>query len=153
MTSDICALMSNTLGMIPTMALAMGTHEIAAATSGGNLHWSDPQVLVLLFLSGFIGLGINYLGFETQRAISATSFFVLQNVTKLVVVGMGVFMFGDPLTAITAVGIMLSVSGSAMYGYAQMRLNEEQARERQALLKKEGLEGGIANGPKESAKA
>merc|ERR1719206_211825 len=125
------------------MALAIGTHEVAQA-AGGDAEWSDPQVLVLLLLSGFIGLGINYFGFETQRAISATSFFVLQNVTKLVVVGMGVFMFGDPLTAITAMGIMLSVSGSAMYGYAQMRLNED-ARERAALLKKDGIEGGIQN--------
>jgi len=145
MSSDVCALMSNTLGMIPTMALAMGTHEVATAT--GSAQWSDPQVLVLLLLSGFIGLGINYFGFETQRAISATSFFVLQNVTKLVVVGMGVFMFGDPLTSITAMGIMLSVSGSAMYGFAQMRLNDE-ARERVALLKKDGVEGGIQNSSK-----
>merc|ERR1719206_1421683 len=117
------------------MALAIGTHEVAKAT-GGDAEWSDPQCLVLLLLSGFVGLGINYLGFETQRAISATSFFVLQNVTKLAVVGMGVFMFGDPLTRLTAMGIMLSVSGSALYGYSQMRLSEEQAQERAALVKK-----------------
>merc|ERR1719206_799167 len=138
--------MSNSLGMIPTAALAFGTSELAKARSGDEA-WSNPQVLVLLMLSGLVGLGINYLGFETQRAISATSFFVLQNVTKLAVVGMGVLMFGDPLTRLTAMGIMLSVSGSAMYGFAQMRLNDE-ARERVALLKKDGVEGGIQNSSK-----
>lgn len=139
MSSDVCALMSNTLGMMPAVALAFCTHEVAQARSGTG-SWSDSQALTLLILSGFVGLGINYLGFETQRAISATSFFVLQNVTKLVVVGMGICMFGDPSTMVTMSGLALSVSGSAMYGYAQMKLSAEQDKEKQALLNQKAPE-------------
>merc|ERR1719420_1153365 len=84
---EICTLVNNFLGMIPTLALAFFTKEMAQQTESVAIaKWMDPKVLVLLVFSGAIGLGIGYYGFACQKAISATSFLVLQNISKVAVV-------------------------------------------------------------------
>lgn len=152
MSPEACVLLSNTWGVIPTMALAIGTQEYAWATGDGNARWSDPHVLLLLLVSGIIALGSNYLSFEIQDSISARSFDVLQNVTKLAVVGMGVFMFDDPLTATTATGVILSMSGSAIYGHTQRRLSEEMVPECEAIVKNEGFDDAFTASVSRAAK-
>merc|ERR1719240_1719185 len=118
--------------MIPTLALAFFTKEMAAATESSALpNWTDPKVLVLLVLSGAIGLGIGYYGFACQKAISATSFLVLQNVSKVAVVGCGIFFFHDPIKSPFAMaGLLLSLGGSYLYGKSQMDLAQELAEQK-----------------------
>lgn len=126
---SVCTLMNNTFGMFPTLLLATATHEMDAARKPENLaHWHDLRVLMLLCLSGFVGIGICYLGFECQRAISATSFFVLQNMSKVAVVSVGIAVFADPLSTWTLAGLALSIGGSFLYGKAQMAAPEAQAK-------------------------
>eukprot|EP00405_Crypthecodinium_cohnii_P046669 CAMPEP_0206582090 /NCGR_PEP_ID=MMETSP0325_2-20121206/34258_1 /ASSEMBLY_ACC=CAM_ASM_000347 /TAXON_ID=2866 /ORGANISM="Crypthecodinium cohnii, Strain Seligo" /LENGTH=462 /DNA_ID=CAMNT_0054088667 /DNA_START=69 /DNA_END=1453 /DNA_ORIENTATION=+ len=124
--SDVCTVINNALGLIPTMLLAMGTHQFEELSSPTHkASWQDPQVWTLLILSGFIGIGICFLGFVCQRAISATSFFVLQNVSKVAVVSAGVFFFGDPIRSAAATGgLFLSLGGSFLYGGLQMRAGQ-----------------------------
>merc|ERR1719378_1110208 len=94
----------------------------------------DPKILVLLGLSGAIGLGIGYYGFACQKAISATSFLVLQNISKVAVVGMGIVFFHDPIKSPSAMaGLLLSLGGSYLYGKSQMDLAEELAAEKKRL--------------------
>merc|ERR1719446_1261053 len=66
--SSVCTLVNNSLGMIPTLCVAVFTGEVAkiAATDASvqAVSWTDPRVLILLLLSGFVGIGICYLGFE-----------------------------------------------------------------------------------------
>lgn len=119
---SVCTLMNNIWGMVPTFFLAHITGQVAEAHRPERaVHWRDPNALALLALSGVVGIGICYLGFECQRAISATSFFVLQNVAKVVVVGCGILFFDDPVTPLTACGLLLSITGSFFYGRAQLQ--------------------------------
>jgi len=137
LTSATCSILNNGFAMIPTIGMAMMTHEVATATTPENIaHWSDPQTIVLIVLSGFIGMGICYFGFECQREISATSFMVMQNVSKIAVVAVGVSVFGDPLSSVWAyLGLVMSISGSLAYGKAQMEMTTvKQPTESQKLL-------------------
>lgn len=120
MTSGVCTFVSNFVGMLPTFCIALATKEANRLYDDGEWEvWARPQVLILLVLSGIVGMSINYLGFECQREISATSFFVMQNVSKIFVVICGVVVFADPFTATTVSGVLLSVSGSFLYSRTQ----------------------------------
>lgn len=138
--SGVCTVLNNFFGSIPTMAFAIVTHQTRdMALPEHSASWQDPRVLAVLILSGILGIGICYLGFECQRAISATSFFVLQNVSKVAVVCAGIAFFSDPIRSPLAIlGLAMSLGGSFAYGRAQMSLAEQQMGESRRLLGKTG---------------
>lgn len=137
--SSVCTFVNNLFGMIPTCLLAWSTGEFAAMDAETHAAWTDPKVLTIVLLSGFVGLGICYFGFECQRAISATSFFVLQNVSKVAVVSMGVIIFHDPIKSpITVLGLLMSLGGSFLYGHGQ--LSSSKAEEKAAKSGEEQLQ-------------
>lgn len=129
----VCTLVNNFVGMLPTLALAFITKETAQVASHAA-NWTDPKVLCLMVLSGGIGLGIGYFGFAVQRIISATSFLVLQNVSKVAVVAMGIVFFQDPIKSASAMsGLLLSLGGSYLYGKSQMDLAAEAAEKKKLM--------------------
>lgn len=110
---------NNSLGVIPTFILAFATGEFQGFGKNAA-NWTDPGVILLLIMSGFMGLGIGLFGLMCQKAMTATSFQVLQNASKVVVVSMGVGIFGDKIDSPARImGILLSLVGSAAYGYAR----------------------------------
>jgi drug/metabolite transporter (DMT)-like permease len=114
-----CMVINNSLGMLPTFALAWATSEFGTI-SANAANWTDPAVIALLIMSGFMGLGIGIFGLMCQKAMSATSFQVLQNSSKVVVITIGMKLFGDRVDSPARVfGLMLSLVGSALYGYAK----------------------------------
>lgn len=119
-----CMVINNSLGLLPTLVLAGLSHEFRVIKEhAGN--WTDPGVIVLLLMSGFMGLGIGLFGLMCQKAMSATSFQVLQNMSKVVVVSIGVSLFGDRIDSPQRIiGILLSLAGSAAYGYARSLENQ-----------------------------
>jgi hypothetical protein len=123
----VCTIVNNALGMIPTLALAFMTQETAKAMQPEKAaNWLDPRVLVVLLMSGAIGIGIGYFGFACQKAMSATSFMVLQNISKVAVVSMGIVIFADPIKSpFSVIGLLLSLAGSALYGKSQMDATAE----------------------------
>merc|ERR1719387_2659479 len=114
----------------------MMTSEVPKVTSPeGIANWTDPQVMLLLLVSGFVGMGICYFGFECQRVLSATSFFVMQNLSKVAVVSVGIGVFGDPLSSpVAALGLLLSLGGSGLYGHAQMEAGKQKDAETKKLV-------------------
>jgi len=133
--STVCAILNNGLALIPTMLLAGFSHELEHATSAKMAqHWTNPVVLMFLIASGFIGMGVGYFGTECQRDLTATSFFVMGNATKCGVVLLGITVFGDSFKSGHAnLGLLMSLTGSALYGHAQMQIGAE-AKEKQKLL-------------------
>lgn len=127
LSSGVVTLVTNAIGAIPCLALAALTGEVEAIPEHLDT-WSKPEVLVVLFMSGIVGLGIGYLGFETQRVISASSFMVLQGVAKTSVIALGIVMFGDPCGPIPLLGIVLSLLGSLIYGQAQATTKDEEEK-------------------------
>jgi len=131
LSSGVCTLVTNFWGIIPTMCLAGATGELQHMATGST--WKDADTRLLLLISGMVGLLIGYLGFECQRMISATSFFVLQNASKVAVVSAGIIFFNDPLKPETMLGVSLSLVGSFMYSHAQRNLPKED-KEREPLV-------------------
>lgn len=114
-----CMTVNNLFGILPTFAMAVATHEVDGYHSH-HLAWADPATLVLIGLSGCMGMGIGFYGLMCQKAMTATSFQVLQNMSKVAVVAVGVFVFGDRLDSPARLGGMgLSLIGSAAYGLAR----------------------------------
>jgi len=114
-----CMTLNNALGMLPTFMMAMALHEPATFSSHKDA-WTDPATLLLIGLSGLMGMGIGFYGLMCQKAMTATSFQVLQNMSKVCVVGVGVVVFGDRMDSPTRLGGMaLSLLGSAAYGLAR----------------------------------
>jgi len=114
-----CMVLNNSLGMIPTFAIAMATNEVQTIPAH-HTAWTDPATLSLISLSGLMGLGIGFYGLMCQKAMTATSFQVLQNLTKVVLVFAGIYVFGDDMSTHTLQGGMaLSIMGSAAYGLAR----------------------------------
>merc|ERR1719491_1861955 len=109
-----------------------------AAAPASAAKWAEPQVLVLLLVSGFVGTGISILGLECQRAISATSFSVMQNTSKIAVVSAGVVFFLDPIgSPISVLGLLLSLGGSFLYAWAQQgaaKITSEKATEKYGTI-------------------
>jgi len=122
--SSMCTVVNNGVGMFPALILALGTQQIShLKLDEYSAPWCNGQTLVLLLLSGTVGIGICYLGFECQREISATSFFVLQNMSKVAVVIVGIVIFADPIKSFRSIlGLALSIGGSFVYGWAQMNI-------------------------------
>merc|ERR1719343_1895181 len=123
LSSTLCTLLNNFFGMIPTLLLAWATGQFAeAARPESRARWAEAQALVLLLLSGLVGTGISILGLECQRAISATSFSVMQNTSKVAVVSAGIVFFFDPIgSPVSMAGLSLSLGGSFLYAWAQQQ--------------------------------
>jgi len=138
MPTEACAFMNNFVGMFPAVGCAMLVGEVTKSTSVAfAANWTDPKVLVLIALSCAIGVGISYFGLATQRAVSATSVMIIQNIVKVGVIAMGAVFFGDTLTSpIAGAGIILSFAGSIQYSKIQMDLKvaEKAAAEKKPLV-------------------
>merc|ERR1712232_498897 len=93
---------------------------------GKNAKLFEQRVVVLLVISACMGVAICYVGIECQRAMSTTSFFVLQNVTKVFVVACGIFVFGDSVNATSSIfGLLLSLGGSVLYSRSHLSHQHE----------------------------
>lgn len=140
----VCTIVNNSCSIVPAIALAMFSNEISKPTTPLTSHfhaYRDPRVIALWALSGAIGLGICYFGFACQREISATSFMILQNVSKIFVVSLGIVVFEDPFDSpLVVLGLAMSIGGSVAYGSAQMSLSQDEKTEKQQLLTKDADE-------------
>jgi drug/metabolite transporter (DMT)-like permease len=73
------------------------------------------------------GFGISFTGLNLQRQISATSFMVLTNVNKVLVLAIEWWFVGKTYTTGAAIGSTVAMVGGALYGVARHRL-EARAR-------------------------
>jgi len=115
----VCMIIANSLGLIPTLFLAWAQGEFQQFQQSKD-NWMDPGVIVLVIMSAFMGLFIGLAGLMCQKAMSASSFQVMQNMSKVVVVFIGVEIFGDKMAGASRMfGMFLSLAGSAAYGYTR----------------------------------
>jgi len=127
--TTVCTLINNAVGMIPCLCVAHFTHELRDARLIHTAKWAHPHNVLLIMLSGVGGLGICFLGFECQRVISVTSFYVMQNVSRVFLVALGVLLFKDPLHSPCPItGLCLSLVGSCVYGNIQIQSQEAEIK-------------------------
>ena len=67
-----------------------------------------------------------------QQLVTATTFMVLTNVNKFVVILFGIVALHDPLTPRAAFGVLLAMGGGVWY--AQARANAPESHQKQQVL-------------------
>jgi len=118
---SMCMLLNNALGIVPMLALAVATGEIA--------HWrhsltsADRSTWFLVVMSGLCGASLGYVGLRTQQLVSGTTVLVMQNFNKLLIISIGMGIFHEHLTPLSLVGCLISFLGCFVYGF--MRLPSE----------------------------
>lgn len=120
-------LLNNALGLLPLVAAAYLTSEfkdvpgsIAGLTSTG---WA------WVIASCLVGCGISYTGIWAQSLISATSFLVLVNGNKFVIILLeGYVLHNKVLNHTQIIGACITVTGGIFYALARQALEAEAAK-------------------------
>lgn len=117
-------LLNNLEGMLPLLAV-MGIKdefsEIPAAVAK-----LTPMGYFWVAASCVAGVGISYTGIWAQSMISATSFLVLVNANKFVIIFVEAFCLRTKtLTATQLVGACATIAGGVLYGRAREALEQE----------------------------
>jgi len=115
-------MLNNACGLVPCGLLMISYGEPARwAEVAVNM---TPGGVLLVFISCVNGLAISYAGLRVQQLVTATSFMVLTNVNKFVVILFGVVALNDEITMLSGIGVVLAMGGGLWYGRARSRLNE-----------------------------
>jgi len=128
-------LLNNLLGLAPLLLAAWLKGELSQAPA--MLAHLDRAGYFSLFASFVVGVGISYCGIWAQSLISATSFLVLVNANKFVIIFLEVFLIHTKVIhGIQLFGAMVTIVAGVAYGKAR----EAQEEEEEAKRKKEELE-------------
>lgn len=118
-------LLNNLEGLVPLLAVASIKHEWAelpAAFAG-----LDGFGIFMVAASCVVGVAISYCGIWAQSLISATSFLVLVNTNKFVIIFIeAYFMKTKTLTPLQIVGAFITICGGVAYGKAREAIEKEQ---------------------------
>jgi len=138
MSKTAITLVNNLAGAL-LLIVAAGLHgefgEVAGAFEAMDV-WGGFAVAS----SCIVGVGISYTGIWAQSLISATSFLVLVNANKFVIIFIEVLaMRKAPLGRLQVIGAVLTIAAAAAYGKARELLELSQSKacdnERQPLVK------------------
>jgi hypothetical protein len=114
LSPEMCMLLNNIIGLFPTVAIAIWLGEVSSMNF--NM-WLSSSTISLLLLSGIIGIGISHIASAVRLELANVSFMVLQNLVRVAVVIVGVFVFHDPYGwPLQALGLVFSFVASLWYG-------------------------------------
>jgi len=123
--------LNNFEGMIPLIFVAWMKnefHEIGPAFS--NL---SHEGITWVAASCVVGVGISYFGIWTQSMISATSFLVLVNANKFVIIFVEAYLMRTKtLKPVQIIGAILTILGGVAYGKAREALEHRAAQKKGA---------------------
>lgn len=126
-------LLNNFFGLVTVLFCAHITHEWETLPQLSNLQGLS---VIWIFASCIVGVGISFTGIWCQSLISATSFLVLINVNKFLIIGIeAIFM---SLNVVQVMGALVAILGGVTYGKAQEALSERDPREAAPLAPKSG---------------
>eukprot|EP00931_Biecheleriopsis_adriatica_P059866 TRINITY_DN35890_c0_g1_i1.p1 TRINITY_DN35890_c0_g1~~TRINITY_DN35890_c0_g1_i1.p1 ORF type:complete len:321 (-),score=51.33 TRINITY_DN35890_c0_g1_i1:41-1003(-) len=132
MSKTSVTLVNNAAGIAPLLLAAYLVGE------GANVHSAFAALSVwdmfVILLSCIIGIGIGYCGVWAQSLISATSFLVMVNANKFVIIGIEAFGLHEHyLNHIQIIGASLTILGACFYGQARQNV-EALVQEKKGLL-------------------
>ncbi len=109
-------LLNNAISLLPMGAFLvyLGEHRKWA-----RLRELSPADLALLGASCVNAVGISYSGINAQAYVSATTFMVLSNVNKFVVVGFGIVVLHEASSWEAIAGCFVALSGGLWYAQAR----------------------------------
>jgi len=125
-------LINNLVGLLPVGLAIWASGEISSLPLAVSKLTRWDQFFIAM--SCVIGLAISYTSIWAQSLISATSFLVMINANKFVIIGIEAFgMHSKTLTPLQIVGASLTILGGVLYGKSRQAI-EEEAEERKQLL-------------------
>merc|ERR1719230_1637618 len=121
--------------MIPLLIVAVLMQEYKAVpTAVASL---SSMGAVWVAASCAVGVGISYTGIWVLSLISATSFLVLVNANKFVIIFLEAFILHTKvLTPLQIMGASVTIFGGIGYGKAREAVEAEVAEEKKAILAK-----------------
>merc|ERR1719183_295089 len=122
-TLPLCMVVNNTLGILPVMAMAASTGEMRAWAT--TLRQADENAWYWVGMSSLVGCCLGYLGLKCQQAVSATTFLMLQNATKMLVIVYDMALMHTSFSVLSAIGCCISLVGAIWYGSEQLQEIEE----------------------------
>jgi len=124
MSASGCSFYNNILGLplLIGAALYLGEHQTVASSSLGT------GSMIVVGLSGLVGTAISYAGFKVQALVSATSFTVVVNVSKIVSIIFGMLIFKKIPSFQAALGLIMSLSGALLYALSKNPPRTEQRK-------------------------
>jgi len=131
--------LNNFLGMFPVAAVAALTSEYSKVPDAFAA--LTPMGTFFVVASCIVGVAISYTGVWVQSQISATSFLVLVNANKFVIIiAEAVILGSKTLGPWQVAGASLAVFSGMAFGQAKSRADEQQRRmgESSTLLHKKG---------------
>lgn len=132
-------LLNNLEGMLPLLVV-MGIKNEFAEIPEAVEHLSIAGAIWVI-LSCVVGVAISYTGIWAQSMISATSFLVLVNANKFVIIFIEAFcMKTKTLSTIQVVGACITILGGVFYGKAREAIEAEvkAGKETEPLVPKTG---------------
>jgi len=122
-------LINNLCGSVPMLIAAYATGELAAVPSA--IATMSNLDMFYVAMSCVIGLGISYSGVWAQSLISATSFLVMINANKFVIIGIEAFgMHTKTLNNTQLCGACITICGACFYGHARQKMEADQAQKK-----------------------
>eukprot|EP00933_Yihiella_yeosuensis_P019428 TRINITY_DN1575_c1_g2_i6.p1 TRINITY_DN1575_c1_g2~~TRINITY_DN1575_c1_g2_i6.p1 ORF type:complete len:329 (+),score=65.13 TRINITY_DN1575_c1_g2_i6:74-1060(+) len=138
MSKTAITFISNLLGLLPILVAMIMTQEFREAPAA--LKQLDSMGIVWVSASCFVGVGISYTGVWCQSLISATSFMVLINANKFVIIFIEAFiMKSKSINHIQILGACMTITAGLLYSYGRDRmeklskLDEEEAAEEEKV--------------------
>lgn len=125
-------MINNFVGLLPVglAAYAKGEIEKLPIVYGSLNRWDKFYIA----MTCVIGLTISYTSIWAQSLISATSFLVMINANKFVIIGIEAYgMHSKALTHLQVCGASLTILGGVLYGKSRQAI-ENEAEERKCLL-------------------
>ena len=111
---------NNAVSLLPMCIVLSLSHEIQRWQKElGRLTLGDYG---LLFLSCINGVAISWAGINVQSYVSATTFTVLANLNKFVVVAFGMLVLNEASSVQSVVGCSFALLGGFAYVHARQRL-------------------------------
>jgi len=95
-------------------------------------HWT---AWLFLGLSCVAGVCIGWAGVNAQYYLTATSFMVLGNLNKFIVIAVGMLVMGESSSWEAVLGCFVAITGGLLYAIARNRLNDKMKVQREAAKK------------------
>lgn len=122
------ALINNVMGFMVVAAIAVLEGE--APVGPRHLMELNRESMAYVLLSCLVSVGISYTGVWAQSLISATSFLMLVNANKFIIIFIEAFWLQQlVINRLQLLGAVLAVGSSVAYGHSRQRLEQAEVKE------------------------
>lgn len=116
-------LINNVVGIALNAVLLLAYHENDQWQV--KFHEVGSRGWLMIAASCLNGVAISYAGLRVQQLVTATTFMVLTNANKFIVILFGIVILNEPTTILSFIGMTLSIGGALWYARARASLLEK----------------------------